>query len=183
MLLCGDVRQLPPASGEPPFWSTAAFQNIFEIFRLSEDRRHEREPGMQQIKEKFAWGGTLPQGTDTTESIWTVDADVVDFVVDGYLRGWGLSGSNVDLDVGVALFPRRADVNRWNEHALQTNRAMLRSDMRGSRCAWLRSSSQCSAERRGPAKFRWHTNTEGIEATHVLAASFACHRAPQCERR
>ena len=43
----------------------------------------------------------------------------MEFVVDGYLRGWGLSGSNVDLDVGVALFPRRADVNRWNEHALQ----------------------------------------------------------------
>ncbi len=25
MFLCGDVRQLPPASGEPPFWSTKTF--------------------------------------------------------------------------------------------------------------------------------------------------------------
>eukprot|EP00973_Karenia_brevis_P013757 1867787-Karenia_brevis.AAC.1 len=36
------------------------------------------------------------------------------FVVNGYLRGWGLSGGNVDLDVGIALFARRTDVHKWN---------------------------------------------------------------------
>ena len=53
------------------------------LFRHREDRRHERDPGMQKIKEKFAWDGTLPEATDTTESIWTVDADVMEFVLDG----------------------------------------------------------------------------------------------------
>ena len=35
------------------------------------------------------------------------------FVIDGYLRGWGLSGAKMDLDVGTVIFARRADVQRW----------------------------------------------------------------------
>eukprot|EP00973_Karenia_brevis_P048206 6690311-Karenia_brevis.AAC.1 len=45
---------------------------------------------------------------------WPVHPDVMSFIVNGYLRGWGLSGANVDLDVGTALFARRTDVHRWN---------------------------------------------------------------------
>ena len=59
ILLCGDVRQLPPASGRAPFWSTETFHTMFEIFRLREDRRHEREPDMQLLKEKVAGGSTI----------------------------------------------------------------------------------------------------------------------------
>ena len=63
-------------------------------------------------------GGTIPLDNADPESSWTVDQDVEDFVVDGYLRGWGLTGQNVSLDVGVALFPRRADVDRWTIDAV-----------------------------------------------------------------
>eukprot|EP00973_Karenia_brevis_P054530 7577686-Karenia_brevis.AAC.1 len=34
------------------------FQKLFEIFCLKEDRRHERDHRMREIKEYFAWGGT-----------------------------------------------------------------------------------------------------------------------------
>ena len=39
MLLCGDIRQIPPASldAAQPFWSAATFQRLFEIFWLRED--------------------------------------------------------------------------------------------------------------------------------------------------
>ena len=36
-------------------------------------------------------------------------------MTEGYLRGWGLSGATVDLELGTAIFGRRADVNRWND--------------------------------------------------------------------
>ena len=41
------------------------------------------------------------------------------FVLDGYVRGWGLSGAQVDLDVGTAIFARRTDVTRWNGSCVQ----------------------------------------------------------------
>ena len=47
-----------------------------------------------------------------------MDETLFDFVVEGYLRGWGMSGKTVDLDIGTALFPRRADVRRWNQTCL-----------------------------------------------------------------
>ena len=51
IIVCGDIRQLPPASGIAPFWSSWMFQNMFEYFVLREDRRHERDPCMQRLKE------------------------------------------------------------------------------------------------------------------------------------
>ena len=34
VLLFGDLRQLPPASSNPPFWASQIFQTKFEIFTL-----------------------------------------------------------------------------------------------------------------------------------------------------
>ncbi len=114
IILFGDVRQLPPASDGKPFWATHSFTQCFEIFVLKEDRRHERDPLMRDIKEKLAWGGTLPDETFQADKPWPVDEAIWNFIVDGYLRGWGINGSNVSLEDGVALFPRKADVKRWN---------------------------------------------------------------------
>ena len=46
---------------------------------------------------------------------WPVHDEVKEYIINGYLQGWGLCGQNVDVDVGTALFGRRADVRRWNE--------------------------------------------------------------------
>ena len=119
LIICGDPRQLTPASGRMPFWGTTTFANLFEIFRLDLDRRHEKDVHMQSIKEKFAWGGVQDLPTDSDANPWPVDADVFDLVADGYIRGWGLNGHTVDLDVGTALFPRRADVKRWNDSCVE----------------------------------------------------------------
>ena len=119
LLLCGDVRQLPPASGRAPFWSTQTFQTMFEVFRLREDRRHERDPAMRELKEKMAWGGSLPEPGQGVATAWPVDPDVEEFIDEGYLRGWGLTADSVDLDLGTALFPRRADVRRYNDGCIE----------------------------------------------------------------
>ena len=110
----GDLRQLPPASGKMPFWASDAFHEDFEIFVLTEDRRHERDLYTQSIKELVAWGGLDNAAEQDPQTTWPVDSRVREFIIDGYLRGWGLTGEDVDLDVGTALFPRRPDVNRWN---------------------------------------------------------------------
>ena len=119
ILVCGDIRQLPPASGKQPFWGTKTFQEGFEIFALTEDRGHERDLHMQKLKELFAWGGCEPSHDTTVDSDlsnpWIVHEQVFAFVEEAYLRGWGLTGNNVDLDRGTALFAKRADVRNWNE--------------------------------------------------------------------
>ena len=74
---------------------------------------------MQTLKEKLAWGGTLPHPTWSPDQEWSVDDDVVDFLLEGYLRGWGLTGARVDLEVGTALFPRVKDVARWNDACIR----------------------------------------------------------------
>ena len=83
LILCGDIRQLPPPSGKQPFWGTRTFQTLFEVFRLHEDRRHERDLGMQGIKELLAWGGCQPEHHTAVEEDWPVDESLFDFVVDG----------------------------------------------------------------------------------------------------
>ena len=57
IILSGGLRQLPPADGKLPLFATDLYHNLFEFFVLSEDRRHEREPAMQHLKELLAWGG------------------------------------------------------------------------------------------------------------------------------
>ena len=122
VILCGDIRQLPPASGKQPFWGCDSFQEVFEIFTLAEDRRHEKDIRMQRLKELFAWGGCCPpqrlQSADDLSNLtspWPVHEEVLDFIAAGYLRGWGITGNNVDLDKGTALFPKRVDVRNWND--------------------------------------------------------------------
>jgi hypothetical protein len=125
VLLFGDLRQIPPSSHEfaQPFWSSTTFQRLFEIFYLAEDRRHERNPAMKEIKELVAWGGVSvdmmkksnEDATTACTKDWPVDVKVMKFVVEGYIRGWGMSGETVDLDLGTAIFSRRADASRWND--------------------------------------------------------------------
>jgi len=59
IILSGDLRQLPPADGRIPLFATRDYHTLFEFFILSEDRRHEREPAMQELKELIAWGGHI----------------------------------------------------------------------------------------------------------------------------
>ena len=109
-ITCGDLRQLLPASGEAPFFSTPDFHLLFEFFLLTEDRRHEKEPAMQRLKELIAWGGVECDATEAELAGDGVHCDVKDFVDEGYLRGWGLTGRSVDLDVGTAIFALKKDV-------------------------------------------------------------------------
>ena len=118
IIIGGDVRQLPPASTEcpMPYWASTSFYEDFEMMVLTEDRRHERDLPMQQVKELLAWGGVESlDNLDTEAPAWPVHPLVMSYVTNGYLRGWGLSGDTVNLEVGTAIFGRRADVNRWND--------------------------------------------------------------------
>ena len=76
-------------------------------------------------EELIAWGGSLPEGrlelseemgdvTSIDTRPWPVDDALQSMVIEGYLRGWGISGKNVDLEHGTALAPLQKDVRRWN---------------------------------------------------------------------
>lgn len=115
VILCGDIRQLPPASGKKPFWGTGCFRSYFEVFVLEEDRRHERDSEMRNVKELLAWGGIVPDADQDVTRGWPVDERLHAFIVGCYLRGWGLSGDDIDPDIGTALFPKRRHVRDWND--------------------------------------------------------------------
>ena len=119
VLVFGDLRQLPPASSNPPFWASETFQTYFEIFTLREDRRHERDAEMRTLKELIAWGGcehTTSLSNDTGwKEQWPVDRRLVDAFCDMTLQGLGLSGENIDLEVGTAVFATHAQKDRWND--------------------------------------------------------------------
>ena len=76
---------------------------------------------MRRIKEYLAWGGCdlaalKSNGVPRREACaraWPVHPEVFQFIVDGYLRGWGVTGGNVDLDLGTAIFAR-TQRNLWN---------------------------------------------------------------------
>ena len=69
---------------------------------------------MQRLKELIAWGGVECDATEAELAGPGVHRDVEDFVDEGYLRGWGLTGRSVDLDVGTAIFALKKDANNWN---------------------------------------------------------------------
>ena len=119
VILFGDLRQLPPASGRKPFWSTQTFQSFFEIFVLREDRRHERDAAMRKLKELFAWGGCEHHkelyNDEGWEEPWEIHPDVHEAVLEMTLQGIGLSGSTVDLDIGTAIFARHNEKDLWND--------------------------------------------------------------------
>ena len=69
---------------------------------------------MQRLKELLAWGGVEASVLDHEFPTAEVHTDVFEFVMEGYLRGWGMTGQNVDLDIGTAIFSYNADVRNWN---------------------------------------------------------------------
>ena len=75
VIVCGDIRQLPPANGTRAWWSTRDFYANFEIFVLREDRRHEKDKAMQTIKEKMAWGGGLPAESQNASNHYSLSTD------------------------------------------------------------------------------------------------------------
>jgi len=119
VFLLGDLRQLPPASGNQPFWATDTFQNFFEIMVLREDRRHEKDAEMRALKELLAWGGcehARPLSNDEGwEQPWPIDDRVQSAILDMTLQGIGLSGHTVDPDVGTAIFARHVEKDMWND--------------------------------------------------------------------
>ena len=64
-------------------------------------------------------GGGIPPPGATSDKPWPLDERVRDFITQSYLRGWGLTGSNVDLERGTAMFPGRDAVEDWNDHCVK----------------------------------------------------------------
>ena len=69
---------------------------------------------MQCLNELIAWGSVECDATEAELAGDSAHRDVKDFVDEGYLRGWGLTGRSVELDVGAAIFALKKDVNNWN---------------------------------------------------------------------
>ena len=55
VIFCGDLFQLPPASGHPPLVTHVDFQTKFEIMVLKENRRQEKNPSSKDGFVVFVW--------------------------------------------------------------------------------------------------------------------------------
>ena len=73
---------------------------------------------MRNLKELIAWGGHAHQKTLSEdkgwEEPWPIDPKLFNAVLDMTLQGIGLSGDNIDLDVGTAIFARHTEKDLWN---------------------------------------------------------------------
>ena len=52
----------------------------------------------QSIKELVAWGGLDDAESKDPDTTWPVDPCGQKFILEGYVRGWGLTGAAVDVD-------------------------------------------------------------------------------------
>ena len=57
LILCGDVFQLPPASGHPPLVTHRDFQEKLEFYVLRENRRQEKNPEYGKLLDIVKEGG------------------------------------------------------------------------------------------------------------------------------
>jgi len=114
VVLCGDLSQLPPASGYPPIVTHPDFQNLFEFFVLKENRRQEKNQRyafiLDQIKRA---GGATFQNMNADAVSGEVCEEVRNFFIGAYVRGWNVSGRNVDIERGVAMTSYRRFRDVW----------------------------------------------------------------------
>jgi len=114
VVLCGDLSQLPPASGYPPIVTHPDFQNLFEFFVLKENRRQEKNQRyafiLHQVKRG---GGATFRGMNADAVAGEVHEEVRNFFIGAYVRGWNVSGRNVDIERGVALTSYRRFRDVW----------------------------------------------------------------------
>jgi len=114
MIICGDLFQLPPASGFPPLVTHPDFRHLFEFFVLRENRRQERNPEYGRMLDLIKRGGGLDFPTmHMEERSGAVDARVYNFFKGAFIRGFNVSGCNVSLEDGVAMTSYRRYKDRW----------------------------------------------------------------------
>ena len=111
-LLLADHWQTPPANGCAPMLVCGSFQKYFEVFVLAENRRQEKNPAYGKVLEAVKRGGSASDSA-------TCDSDVANMFTKSYVRGFGIDASNVDLEVGRALFPQRHHKDRWNAEVVK----------------------------------------------------------------
>ena len=69
------------------------------------------------FKDDHEWPSVGVTEFDTIRDV--VDEDVREYFINAYVCGWGLNGSNTDLEDGVAMASLRRDKNRWNDAMIQ----------------------------------------------------------------
>lgn len=123
IILIGDLCQLPPASGRPPLVTCFGFLHMFDFFVLKENRRQEKYVKHGCVFNKIRRGGVTSWPARLKHGYvyerCSIDADVQKYVVDAYVRGWGLSGSTVDIEHGVAMTSLRKDKDAWNNSVVK----------------------------------------------------------------
>ncbi len=116
LILCGDVFQLPPASGHPPLVTHRDFQEKLEFFVLRENRRQEKNPEYGKLLDIVKEGGGVKfAGSNASVYEGNVDESVRSFFVRAYARGWNVCRRNVDFEQGVAMTSYRRHRDIWND--------------------------------------------------------------------
>ena len=150
MLIFVDFKQLPPATGRPPF--IAGDPEILRRFEFRVLRQNRR------VAPAEAGDGAKQAELDEFHRVLDdvahgrASARVREFLVEAYVRGAAkelASARRVPLDGPTAVFSKRAYRNRWNRQVLKRITASGARSLKvkanfkpkGSRAGWYRSAT------------------------------------------
>ena len=110
ILLCGDYKQLPPATSRPPF--IAMDHEVLQRFRFRVLRQNRRLASAERPEEQVL----LDKFHQVLEDVAQGNATelVRQHIVEAYVRGARTTALNVSLDRGTACFTTRRFRDRWN---------------------------------------------------------------------
>ena len=115
LILCGDYKQLPPATSRPPF--IGVDEGVMRDFRFRVLRQNRRLAA--------AADGTKQQQLDEFHQVLEDVAHnlssslVRSYVKDAYVQGAMRNPHNVDFETSTACFTKRAYRDRWNRIILK----------------------------------------------------------------
>ena len=134
VLLFGDFKQLPPATGQPPFIVLHPVHQNFDFEELVENRRVTEDPNRTAELENF-------HAVLSDISLGEASQRAEEFVIQAYVAGAGMKASTVEFEGHTAVFAKRRykdDQCGWN--SLITRRLAKRSNHS------LRITGQCRAK-------------------------------------
>ena len=162
VILFGDLKQLPPATGRPPFIVLESVFTSFDFEELAQNRRVVDDANRSDELDKFH--AVLD---DTSRGVAT--PRVRDFIVQAYAAGAGITAKTVELEGSTGAFTKRRykDLNnaimmrriaRAHNHSLKV-KGQCRP--KGTRGQWYLESRVKSIRKRSRTQALWVLHLAG----------------------
>ena len=165
VLLFGDFKQLPPATGQPPFIVLDSVHKTFDFEELVENRRVTEDPNRTAELENFhAILSDISRGE--------VSQRAEEYVIQAYVAGAGMKASTVDFEGHTAVFAKRRykdDQGGWNSIVMRrlakrSNHSMKITGQcraKGTRGQWYQKARVKAIRKRTRSAAPWHLHLAG----------------------